>query len=115
LQIANEEKLASLGAFERSPLFTERERVALRYTDAICWNPASADGEMWKSLHTHFTEPELVELGSFIGYIAGGQRWISTLGIGHGEVLAETTIGLSPEAAEQITARTKAEAQEKKG
>ncbi len=68
---------------------------------------------MWKTLHAHFTEPELVELGSFIGYIAGGQRWISTLGIGHGEVLAETTTGLSPEAAQQITARAKVAAQEK--
>ncbi len=57
---------------------------------------------MWQQLHAHFTEPELVELGSFIGYIAGGQRWISTLGIGHGEVLAETTIGLSAEAARKI-------------
>ena len=101
----DEEKLASLDRFETSPLFTERERVALRYTDAICWNPASADDEMWKQLHAHFTEPELVELGSFIGYIAGGQRWISTLGIGHGEVLAETTVGLSPEAARKISER----------
>jgi hypothetical protein len=41
----------------------------------------------------------------FIGYIAGGQRWISTLGIGHGEVLAETTVGLSPDAARRITDR----------
>jgi len=53
-------------------------------------------------LHAHFSEPELVELGSFIGYIAGGQRWIKTLGIGHGEVLAETTVGLSPDAARAL-------------
>jgi hypothetical protein len=65
---------------------------------------------MWKDLHAHFTEPELVELGSFIGYIAGGQRWIRTLGVRHGEVLAETTIGLSPEAAQQIKARADADA-----
>lgn len=64
---------------------------------------------MWKTLHAHFTEPELVELGSFIGYIAGGQRWIRTLGIGHGEVLAQTTIGLSPDAAQKITARADAD------
>lgn len=43
-----------------------------------------------------------MELGSFVGYIAGGQRWIRTLGIGHGEVLAQTTVGLSPEAAAKI-------------
>ncbi len=60
---------------------------------------------MWAQLHANFTEAELVELGSFIGYIAGGQRWISTLGVGHGEVLAETTVGLSPEAARAIRAR----------
>jgi alkylhydroperoxidase family enzyme len=97
-----EEKLARIEQFETSPLFTERERVALRYTDAICWNPALADDALWEQLHAHFTEPELVELGSFIGYIAGGQRWIRTLGIRHGEVLAETTVGLSPEAAAMI-------------
>jgi hypothetical protein len=59
---------------------------------------------MWADLHAHFSEPELVELGSFIGYIAGGQRWIRTLNIGHGEVLAETTVGLSPQAAQRVRA-----------
>lgn len=100
--MAAEDKLANLNDFETSPQFTERERVALRYTDAICWNPASADDAMWTDLHRHFTEAELVELGSFVGYIAGGQRWISTLGIGHGEVLAANTVGLSPDAARHV-------------
>ena len=63
---------------------------------------------MWKQLHAHFTEAELVELGSFIGYVAGGQRWISTLGIGHGEVLAKTTVGLSPDAVRKITEQIEA-------
>jgi hypothetical protein len=85
-------------------LFSERERVALRYTDAICWDPARADDAMWADLHAHFSEPELVELGSFVGYIAGGQRWVRTLDIGNGEVLAETTVGLSPAAAERVRA-----------
>jgi len=46
--------------------------VALRYTDAICWDPSSADDALWAQLHEHFSDPELVELGSFVGYIAGG-------------------------------------------
>ena len=99
-----EEKLRALENYETSDLFSDRERVALRYTDAICWNPELADELLWEQLHAHFTEPELVELGSFIGYISGGQRWIRTLGIGHGEVLAETTVGLSPEAAAAVSA-----------
>jgi hypothetical protein len=57
---------------------------------------------MWDDLHAHFSEPELVELGSFIGYVAGGQRWIRTLGLGHGEVLARTAVGLSPQAAAHV-------------
>ena len=57
---------------------------------------------MWADLHAHFSAPELVELGSFIGYVAGGQRWIRTLDIGHGEVLAENTVGLSPAAAARV-------------
>jgi hypothetical protein len=81
--------------------------VALRYTDAICWNPSLADDELWAQLRLHFTEPALVELGSFIGYISGGQRWIRTLGIGHGEVLAETTVGLSPDAAAAVASRNR--------
>jgi hypothetical protein len=37
----------------------------------------------------------LVELGFFIGLTLGQQRWIKTLGIGHGEVLGDTTVGLA--------------------
>jgi hypothetical protein len=47
-------------------------------------------------LHTHFTDPELVELGFFIGLTLGQQRWIKTLDIRHQEVLAETQGGLAP-------------------
>ncbi|MEO7125558.1 MAG: hypothetical protein ABI382_11105 [Nakamurella sp.] len=86
-------------------MFTERERVALRYADAICWDPSSADAAMWVELHKHFSEPELVELGSFVGYIAGGQRWVKTLGIANGEYMADTTVGLSPKAREALLAR----------
>lgn len=91
--------------YETSPLFTDRERAALRYTDAICWDPSSADAELWAELHRHFSEPELVELGSFIGYIAGGQRWVKTLGIANGEYMPNTTVGLSPKAREALLAR----------
>jgi hypothetical protein len=47
-------------------------------------------------LHAQFSDPELVELGFFIGLTLGQQRWIKTLGIGHNEVLAGTQGGLAP-------------------
>jgi len=45
-----------------------------------------------ESCTPHFTGPEPVEPGSFLGCIAGSEPWIRTLGIDHGQVLAETTV-----------------------
>jgi alkylhydroperoxidase family enzyme len=72
--------------------------VALTYTSAIVWNAEIADDALWTKLHQHFSNPELVELGFFIALTLGQQRWIKTLGIGHREVLADTSAGLAPAA-----------------
>ena len=91
-----ETKYARLLHFEDSDEFTDREKVALTYTSAIIWNAALADDAIWEQLHRHFTDPELVELGFFVGLTLGQQRWIKTLGIGHNEFLAGTQSGLAP-------------------
>jgi alkylhydroperoxidase family enzyme len=70
--------------------------VALTYASAIVWNAEIADEALWTKLRRHFSNPELVELGFFIALTLGQQRWIKTLGIGHREVLADTTAGLAP-------------------
>lgn len=97
----SEDQYSELLKFETSSKFTEREKAALTYTSAIIWNPDIADDALWAKLHRHFTVPELVELGFFIALTLGQQRWIKTLGIGHGEVLADTTAGLAPAKAAQ--------------
>lgn len=66
------------------------------WTRAIVWDSDLADDELWAELHRHFSEEELVELGFFIALTLGQQRWIKTLGIGHGEVYGDTTAGLAP-------------------
>ena len=86
--------------FEDSQRFSEKEKVALTYTSAIIWNASIADDALWEKLHHHFSEPELVELGSFVALTFGQQRWIKTLGIGHGEVLGDTSVGLRQETVE---------------
>jgi alkylhydroperoxidase family enzyme len=73
--------------------------VALTYTSAIIWNANIADDALWEKLHQHFSEPELVELGSFVALTFGQQRWIKTLGIGHQEVLGDTAEGLARDTA----------------
>jgi alkylhydroperoxidase family enzyme len=95
-----EDKYAELLDFEDSEHFSEREKVALTYTSAIIWNATIADDALWEQLHRHFSEPELVELGSFVALTLGQQRWIKTLGIGHHEVLGDTSEGLRKVTAE---------------
>ena len=91
-----EGKYAKLLLFEDSDEFSEREKAALTYTSAIIWDDTIADDALWERLHAHFTDPELVELGFFVGLTLGQQRWIKTLGIGHNEVLPGTQGGLAP-------------------
>jgi alkylhydroperoxidase family enzyme len=98
----SEENYDELLKFETSDKFTEREKVALTYTSAIIWNADIADDALWQKLHQHFTIPELVELGFFIALTFGQQRWIKTLGIGHGEVLADNPAGVSSSHSQKI-------------
>lgn len=73
-------------SYLQSDQFTHREKIALRYCDAIIRNPTHADDAMWKELHNEFSEPELVELGHYVGFMSGGQRWLLTLHTQHGEL-----------------------------
>ncbi len=57
-------------------------------------------------MRSHFSEEQIVELGYFVSLTFGQQRWIKTLGIGHGEVSVPTVndpsaarAGLAPERA----------------
>jgi alkylhydroperoxidase family enzyme len=77
--------MAELMNYEKSARFTAREKLALRYADAIMYDPKQADDALWQSLHREFSEPELVELGYWIGFTFGGQRWLKTLNTRQGE------------------------------
>lgn len=78
--------MAELMQYEKSGRFTQREKIALRYADAIMYDPNQADDAMWEALRGEFTEPELVELGYWIGFTFGGQRWLKTLSAKQGEL-----------------------------
>ena len=72
--------------FERSDRFSERQKAALLYTSHLVWNPSAVDEALMRRLRSQFDEEQLVELGYFVSLTFGQQRWIKTLGIGHGEV-----------------------------
>ncbi len=72
--------------YRDSDAFTARQKLALRYADAIMWDPAQADDDLWQELLAEFSEAEVVELGYWVGFTFGGQRWIKTLQAAQGEL-----------------------------
>jgi AhpD family alkylhydroperoxidase len=85
--------------FRQSEVLTVREKAALRWAEAIAWDAALADDELWAELHRNFSEPELVELGYFIGLTMGQQRFLKTLGLRHGDLGQDSLAGLAPDVA----------------
>ncbi len=82
--------------FERSDRFSERQKAALLYTSMLVWNPEGVDDALWERLCEHFSEEQIVELGSFVCLTYGQQRVIKTWAVGPGEFLADTTAGFAP-------------------
>ena len=109
-QGASEAQVDELLSFEDSDRFDDRQRAALEWATAITWNPELATDDLWARLHQHFTEPQLVELGHFIALTLGQQRFLKTVAIKHGEVLADTAAGLAPDEAERLRGRSAAAA-----
>jgi alkylhydroperoxidase family enzyme len=103
-----EQQYDDLLKFENSEKYDERQKAALGYTKAIAWG-LDLDDAFWELLHRHFTEPELVELGCFIGLTFGQQSWIRLLGIDHHQYLAGTSAAMAPGfETPEVAAKTKA-------
>src|ERR1700733_5724199 len=81
--------------FESSARYDERQKAALSYAEAITWDLTVGD-EFWARLRKHFSEPELVEIGYFIGLTMGQQRWLRLLGIEHHQIMAGTEAAMAP-------------------
>ena len=58
-----------------------RDRAALDWTYAIAYDSDKADDDLWRRLHAHFSEPELVDLGCAVGFELGRQHWRGSVGL----------------------------------
>ena len=90
-----ENDYADLINFESSARYSEKQKAALAYAEAITWD-LPADDALWARLHAHFSEPGLVEIGYFVALTMGQQRWLRTLNIEHHQVLAGTDASMAP-------------------
>ena len=91
----NEAQTDDLVNFEKSTRYTDREKTALAYAEAITWW-LDTDDAFWQRLGKHFSEPELVELGCFIALTMGQQSWLRLLNIEHHQVMAGTSGSMAP-------------------
>lgn len=65
-----EQRIHLVSAWRESPLFTERERAALEWTEALTLLPQSrAADEFYEPLGRHFSDEEIVQLTMLIGVI----------------------------------------------
>jgi alkylhydroperoxidase family enzyme len=103
-----EDHVMDLLNFEKSTKYSERQKAALAYAEAITWR-LETDDAFWQRMHKHFSEAELVELGCAIGLTMGQQSWLRLLNIEHHQVMAGTAASMAPgfESAE-VLAETKA-------
>jgi alkylhydroperoxidase family enzyme len=90
-----EDDVKDLLNFEKSTHYSERQKAALAYAEAIAWH-LNTDDAFWERMYRHFSEPELVELGCMIGLTLGQQSWLRLLNIDHHQVLAGTTASMAP-------------------
>ena len=81
--------------FEKSTRYDDRQKAALRYTEAIVWDLECGDA-LWDALYAHYAEPEIVEMGYFVAITMGQQRWLRTLNIDHHKVLPGTGASMIP-------------------
>ena len=91
----SEGKYDELLNFESSERYDERQKASLAYAEAIVWH-LETDDEFWDRMYTHFREPDLVELGCFIGLTLGQQSWLRLLNIDHHQVMAGTSAAMAP-------------------
>ena len=90
-----EDHVKDLLNFEKSANYSDKQKAALSYAEAITWH-LETDDAFWERLYRHFSEPELVELGCFIALTMGQQSWLRLLNIEHHEVMAGTSASMAP-------------------
>jgi AhpD family alkylhydroperoxidase len=96
----SEQRLYALPAWRETPFYTERERAALAWTEAITLiTQGHAPDEVFEQARTQFTEEELVNLTMAIVVINGWNR----LAIGFREVPGTYRHGLKKDRPDGLT------------
>lgn len=77
---ASKAQLEAVWDFENSDLFDGKEKAALRFSVAASSIPNAVTATHFEELRTHYSEPQIVELGATIALFGYLNRWNDTFG-----------------------------------
>jgi uncharacterized peroxidase-related enzyme len=75
----NDEKIAAIWDFERSPLYDDAERAALRFARDASLVPNEVTPASFEELRRHWDDGQIVEILSVIGLFGFLNRWNDTM------------------------------------
>jgi alkylhydroperoxidase family enzyme len=78
---ASEAKVRAVPEAATSALFSERERAALAYAEAMTITGQKVTDELFARVRAHFGEPEIVELTAAVGLENFRSKFNTALGI----------------------------------
>ncbi len=78
---AEMEKLATLASFESSALFSEREKAALAYAEAMTYTDRETTEEHFQRLRVYFDEDAIIELTALIAFQNLSSKFNAALGV----------------------------------
>lgn len=78
---ADAKKLAQLARFAQSDAFSEREKAALRYAEAVTDSNLGTDAALVGALRRHFDDDAIIELTALIAYQNMSSKFNAALGV----------------------------------
>ena len=63
-----EQDLAGLDDFERAPCFSEAERAAIAFAEAMTQTPPAVDDALFARISAHYDQAQIVELAAIVGW-----------------------------------------------
>ncbi len=78
---ASEEKVRQVANARESALYSDRERVALEYAEAMTITGQKVTDDLFARARTHFSEPEVVELTAAVALENFRSKFNVALGI----------------------------------
>jgi len=78
---ADQERLAQLDTFRKSTLFSEREKAALTYTEAVTLSDRHPSEKDFERLRKHFDDDAIIELTALIAFQNLSSKFNAALGV----------------------------------